>query len=256
MLQPARARWSTEVVVSAGVVILGVAIVAMSGLHRLSTLAPVMLIGGAAWITFISLISALDPESGAGLGTSPRAGGLHTGLSGKLRAWERGLGCGCPTSGCPDCSCLRRNWNHRHCGAGACSRNFLIRPSDLSPWNHWRMPVVVKEVGSELDRGPVLVTVEYVVAEDRRSSRRDPSIWAEYDFAMARTDGESTEIPRSRIVMSRYSWCIRGRNICASTSARRLRMDLWKSHARLHDRRAESASSDRRVFAGNIADEA
>ena len=33
--------------------------VSMSGLHRLSTLAPVMLIGGAAWVLFISLISAL-----------------------------------------------------------------------------------------------------------------------------------------------------------------------------------------------------
>ena len=59
LLQSARARWSTEVVVSAGVVVLGLTTAAISGLHRLSTLAPFMFAGGAAWITFISLISAL-----------------------------------------------------------------------------------------------------------------------------------------------------------------------------------------------------
>src|ERR1700683_4367050 len=59
IMQFARARWSTEVVVSTGVVILGLVIVTISGLHRLSTLAPVMLVGGAAWVAFISLISAV-----------------------------------------------------------------------------------------------------------------------------------------------------------------------------------------------------
>ncbi len=41
--------------------------------------------------------------------------------------------------------------------------------SDLSPWNHWRMPVVVKEVEAELEQGPVLVTVEYVVVRERKT---------------------------------------------------------------------------------------
>src|ERR1700734_2951329 len=58
-MQSARARWSTETVVSAGVVILGLVMVAISALHSLSTLAAVMLIGGAAWVIFISLINAL-----------------------------------------------------------------------------------------------------------------------------------------------------------------------------------------------------
>jgi hypothetical protein len=58
-MQLARARWSTEVIVSTGVLILGLVLATISGLHRLSTLAPVMLVGGAAWVTFISLINAL-----------------------------------------------------------------------------------------------------------------------------------------------------------------------------------------------------
>jgi hypothetical protein len=37
------------------------------------------------------------------------------------------------------------------------------KPADLSPWNHWRMPVVVEHGDPELERGPVLVTVEYHV---------------------------------------------------------------------------------------------
>ena len=34
----------------------------------------------------------------------------------------------------------------------------------MSPWYHWRTPVLLKEIGLELDEGPVLVTVEYAVA--------------------------------------------------------------------------------------------
>jgi MFS family permease len=35
--------------------------------------------------------------------------------------------------------------------------------ADLTPWNHWRMPVIVKEVGADLLEGPVLVTIEYSI---------------------------------------------------------------------------------------------
>ena len=45
--------------IRAALTIVGVVIVATSGSHRLSTLGPVMLIGGGAWIVFISLVSAL-----------------------------------------------------------------------------------------------------------------------------------------------------------------------------------------------------
>jgi hypothetical protein len=34
-------------------------------------------------------------------------------------------------------------------------------PEDLSPWNHWRMPVVVRVDDSDLHQAPVLVTLEY-----------------------------------------------------------------------------------------------
>jgi MFS family permease len=41
--------------------------------------------------------------------------------------------------------------------------------ADLSRWNHWRMPVIVKEVSNELLDGPVLVTIEYSVLAELES---------------------------------------------------------------------------------------
>ncbi len=59
LMQPARRRWSTEAVASAGVVLLGVSIVAAGRLTNLFALGGLMLVAGAAWIVFISLASAL-----------------------------------------------------------------------------------------------------------------------------------------------------------------------------------------------------
>src|SRR6204780_641344 len=47
-MQSARDRWAMEPIVSTGVVALGLVILAVSGLHRLSTLGAVLLVGGAA----------------------------------------------------------------------------------------------------------------------------------------------------------------------------------------------------------------
>lgn len=59
MMQPARSRWSTETVASSGVVILGATIIATGTMRHLSARGALMLVGGAAWIVFISLVSAL-----------------------------------------------------------------------------------------------------------------------------------------------------------------------------------------------------
>jgi len=56
LMQTLRARFSTEMIVSAGVVILGTAIVTITQLHRLSTLALVILVSGAAWVLLSLLL--------------------------------------------------------------------------------------------------------------------------------------------------------------------------------------------------------
>jgi MFS family permease len=167
-LQHARARWSTETIVSTGVIILGLATITISALHRLSTLGPLMLIGGASWIVFISLISALIQnlapdwvrarvlavfilvsQGGTALG-SATWGFIAQRAGIRVAIVSAGIGTICTT-------------------ALALVAKLPDSTSDLSPWNHWRMPVVVKETAEELGGGPVLVTVAYMVSREREA---------------------------------------------------------------------------------------
>jgi MFS family permease len=168
VLQPARARWSTETVASAGVAILGMATIAVGILHNLAALSVVMLAGGGAWIIFISLITALVQklapdwvrarvlavfmlvfQGGMAAGSAVwGALGQHTSVQTAL-IWA-GLGTVVTT------------------GLG-----FLCRlpdtTVDVTPWNHWRMPVIADDLDLGLESGPVLVTIEYLVDRDHAS---------------------------------------------------------------------------------------
>lgn len=167
-MQPLSARWSTEAIVSSGVAILGVAILATGALHSLSALGPVILIGGGAWILFISLVSALiqnlAPDwararvlavfllvSQGSMAFGSAAWGVVAQKAG-IRAALLGAGLG--TIGTTVLALFAK---------------LPDATSDLSPWNHWRMPVVLSDLGPELERGPVLVTIEYVVLEERKA---------------------------------------------------------------------------------------
>ena len=59
VMQQARARWSAEAVVSSGILIFGMVTAAVGSIHALPILAAAMLVGGAAWIVFISLFNVL-----------------------------------------------------------------------------------------------------------------------------------------------------------------------------------------------------
>jgi hypothetical protein len=166
-MQPLRLRWSTEAVVSAGVIVMGGAMVTTSSLHRLGTLAPVILIGGAAWILFISLINALIQN------LAPDWVRARV-LAVFILVSQGGMALGSATWG----AIAQRQgiqtallW----AGIGMIGTTVLAlfaklpdATSDLSPWNHWRVPAVIKDVAPELERGPVLVTVEYAVAPERK----------------------------------------------------------------------------------------
>jgi MFS family permease len=169
LMQTLRARFSTEMIVSAGVVILGTGIVTITLLHRLSTLALVIFVTGAAWVLFISLINALvqnlAPDwvrarvlaiftlvyMGSFALGSAAWGGVAQHRSVQLALVYSGVG----TIG----SAIIALW-----------ARLPDSTADLSPWNHWRMPVIVKEVGDELLDGPVLVTIEYTVVAEQESN--------------------------------------------------------------------------------------
>lgn len=168
VMQPLRARWSTETVVSAGVTILGIAIVTAGASHRLSILGPVILIGGGAWILFISLVNALI-QNLAPDWVRARVLAVFILISqGSMAFGSAAWGAVAQRAGVRTALL----W----AGLGAIGTMVLAlfaklpdATSDLSPWNHWRMPVVVKEVEAELEQGPVLVTVEYVVVRERKA---------------------------------------------------------------------------------------
>jgi hypothetical protein len=92
--------------------------------------------------------------------------------------------------------------------------------ADLSAWNHWRMPVVVKEVEDDLPQGPVLVTIEYVVPREREAGFLE----AIHKYGgMRRRDGA-------------YRWGIFRDTSAADHYLEIFLVGSWAEHMRQHER--------------------
>jgi hypothetical protein len=124
-----------------------------------------MLVAGAAWIVFISVMSALV-QSLAPDWVRARV------LSIFMLVFQGGLAAGSALSGAV---AARAGIQHALLWAGlgivaTTALGLVARlpdaTTDVSPWNHWRMPAIVKDLRPELDDGPVLVAVEYRVNHD------------------------------------------------------------------------------------------
>ena len=149
VMQQARARWSAEVVVSSGVLILGLATVSSGFLRFLPTLAAAMLAGGAAWIVFISLFNVVDSDPHSQLGEGPGARSVDAGVSRSHGRRQRHMGCPSNQGEHPCRVDLCRIGNHRQHSIGAISG------------------------AARCDRGPhSLGTLACANHTDRRSSRR------------------------------------------------------------------------------------
>jgi MFS family permease len=163
VMQRAKARWSSEAVVSAAIAILGVMTAAIASIHTLTGLIVVMVISGGAWITFISLANALvqmlAPDwvrarvlaifmliTQGGLA----AGSVVWGTIGSRVSVDAAL----ISSGIATVATI---------ALGLMAR-LPDDVADISSWNHWRMPAIVQNAEPRPDDGPVLVTVEYRVA--------------------------------------------------------------------------------------------
>jgi len=162
LMQPARARWSTEAVASIAVAVLGAMIVTTGTVHVLAGLIIVMLVSGAAWIIFISLVSALVQN------LAPDWVRARV-LAVFMLVSQGGMAAGSAVWGSVGARASVETallW----AGLGTIATTALgllarlpDTTADVSPWNHWRVPAIVKDVAPELEQGPVLVTVEYVV---------------------------------------------------------------------------------------------
>ncbi len=223
IMQSARARWSTEVVVSTGVVILGLVIVTISDLHRLSTLAPVMLVGGAAWVTFISLISALVQNLAPDWVRARVLAIFILVYQGSFALGSAAWGGVAQRAGIRIALVCA--------GVGTIASLMFVlfaklpeSTADLSPWNHWRMPVVVREATADLHRGPVLVTVEYTVIAKRE---------AEFVAAMH-------QYGRIRRRDGAYRWGIFRDTEVTDRYLEIFLVHSWAEHLRQHERQTQA----------------
>jgi MFS family permease len=222
-MQSARARWSTETVVSAGVVIVGLVMVTISALHSLRTLAAVMLIGGAAWVIFISLINALV-QNLAPDWVRARVLAIF------ILVYQGSYSAGTVVWGAvAQRTSVRTALVYAGIGSVATIAAALFArlpdsTADLSPWNHWRMPVVVEEVGSDLAQGPVLVTIDYAVV---------PSKTAEFLEAMQ-------EYNRTRRRDGAYRWGIFRDTEVADHYLEIFLVNSWAEHLRQHERQTQA----------------
>jgi predicted MFS family arabinose efflux permease len=223
VMQAARDRWALEPIVSTGVVSLGLVILAMSGLHRLSTLAAVMLVGGAAWVIFISLINALVQNLAPDWVRARVLAFFILVYQGSYALGTAVWGAVAQRSG------VRTALVYAGVGTIATAAIALFAqlpdsPADLSPWNHWRMPVVMGEVGADVQKGPVLVTVEYSVIPKRTAEFVD----AMHEYGrMRRRDGA-------------YRWAMFRDTEVADRYLEIFLVNSWAEHLRQHDRQTQA----------------
>jgi MFS family permease len=235
VLQRARARWSADLIVSAGIAAFGLATMAAGVLHAIWLLGAVMVVGGAAWVSFLSLFNVqilnLAPDwvraRVLAIAMLVFQGAVAAGSAtwGALAA-RRGI----------DASLL---W----AGGGAVLSTvlavFLRLPDtnlDLTPWNPWQAPVVGAELGLD---GPVLVTVEYDVPQEH----------AEDFLAAMREFGRI----RRRDGASRWGICrdleIPGRYL------ETFMVGSWDEHLRQHERLTQADSSIQERLRGCVRGE-
>jgi MFS family permease len=219
LMQPARARWSIDTVVSTAIAILGVTVASAGMARALTALGLLMLLAGATWITFISLFSSLV-QSMAPDWVRARV------LAVFILVFQGGLAAGSAFWGLVgeqtsvDAALL---WAGVSCLATAA---FSYRwrlptpPADVSPWNHWRMPAVVSDLHLALDDGPVLVTIEYFV--DAHHASAFVHAMQEYEGVRRRDGASRWGVYHDTEVSDRY--------------VETFLVDSWAEHLRQHAR--------------------
>jgi len=227
VMQRARSRWSADVIVSAGIAIFGLSTIAAGTLRELAPLAAVMLVGGAAWISFISLFNVQV------LNQTPDWVRARV-LAVSMLVFQGAVAAGSATWGAVaarDGLGKALLW----AGVGTILSTilglFLRLPNesiDLTPWNHWRLPLVV---AADTDGGPVLVTVEYHVNPERLSEFI--KTMRQYGRVRRRDGASRWGICRDLEISDRY--------------LETFVVSSWAEHLRQHDRltRADSELEER-----------
>lgn len=222
VMQSARSRWSTEAIVTGGVILLGLVTAAASGLHSLGTLGPVMFLGGGAWTLFISLISALVQNLAPDWVRARVLAVFILMYQGSFAAGSAAWGGFAERAGVRPAMLAAGIATVLTAGLALIAK-LPDSNADLSPWNHWRVPVVVSG-GDDVHRGPVLVTVAYTVIPERR---------AEFVAAMHRYQ-------RIRRRDGAYSWGIFQDTEAEDEYLETFLVRSWAEHLRQHERMTQT----------------
>jgi MFS family permease len=230
VMQAARARWSAERIVSTATAILGATIVGIGTIHNLPGLIVVMLMSGGAWIAVITLPTALVQ------GLAPDWVRARV-LAIFMLVAQGGLAAGSALWGAIG---SRTSVENALVWAGVSTIATLVLAlvaklpdgaADVSPWNHWRMPAIVRDAAPELEQGPVLVTAEYHV--DAKDAKAFLEAMQEYE-RVRRRDGASRwgiyrDLERADVYLETFI------------------VPSWAEHLRQHDRltRADGELEDR-----------
>jgi len=166
IMQRARARWPTEGVVSTGIAIFGLSMLAASMERSLPALSAVMIVAGSAWIVFISIFNVLV------INHTPDWVRARV-LAISTLIFQGAIAAGSVTWGAVAAR-LGIGSALLYSGAGTLAMTalalFLRLPTttvDLRSWSHWRSPATgTGALPADDDFGPVLVTVEYQVTSE------------------------------------------------------------------------------------------
>ena len=160
VLQNARARLSSEAVLSVATVVFGAVLVSTAALHQLVLLCAFMLFGGAAWTVLMSMFNTLIQN------LAPEWVRARV-MASYLFVFQGGVAIGSTLWG----FVASRTGTHFALlvsGIGIAALVVLQFPLrlpdtevDLSSWNHWGTPEIFQ--AHDPDVGPVLVTVTYVI---------------------------------------------------------------------------------------------
>jgi MFS family permease len=201
MLQPLRAVCSVETMVSGGVLVVGTAMLGMGMLHTMFALAALMLVAGAAWICFVSLVSALM-QTLAPDWVRARV------LAVFLLVFQGSVALGSAVWGAV-AQRVGVQTTLRWAGWGAIASiglAFIFRlpdaTVDLSPRMHSRLPAIAGGIATESDARSVLVTVEYVVARERQAEFE--TLMSQYGRTRRRDGASRWEIFRDLENNDRY----------------------------------------------------
>src|SRR5215471_16155414 len=218
-MQRARARWPSDGIIFGGALLFGASVIVVPLLRNFPALNAAMLTAGATWIVFISIFNVLvlnyapDWVRARVLAVSMLV--FQGALAGGSALWGA-LAARIGTRGALTCA------GTGVIGAAVLGLFFRLPDVtvDLTPWVHWKLPIVPNEDEVIADSRPALITVEYEV---------DPAHQERFVRAMQKYG-------RVRRRDGAYSWAIYRDLENSNRYVEAFLVDSWAEHLRQHER--------------------